>query len=267
MFTSLALLGALAMSPAQSGLSLSGPRVTYGELGATRTDLKFLPGDIFFLGFDIDGIKVDETGRVKYSMGMEVVNKDGAPIFKQKPEDREDYLPLGGTKLPARAFVTIGLDQLPGQYTCRVTVIDRATKATQTLEHKFDVLPKNFGLVQVYTCGDAKGEVPAPPLGVVGQSLFAHFTLANFSRDPKTKQPNLEVEMAVLTRDGQTTLPKAAAITIDNEVAPEENMIHLRFQLPLNRAGDFLVELKATDKVTRAVSRVQLPIRSIPVGN
>jgi len=267
MFTSVALMAAMAMAPAQGGLTLSGTRITYGELGAPRTDLKFLPGDIFFVGFDIDGIKVDETGRVKYSMGMEVVNKDGAPIFKQKPEDREDYLPLGGTKLPARAFITIGLDQAPGQYTCRVTVSDRASKATQTLEQKFDVLQKAFGLVQVYTCGDAKGEIPAPPLGVVGQSLFVHFTLVNFGRDAKAKQPNVDVEMAVLTRDGQPTLPKAASITIDNDVAADESLIHLRFQLPLNRAGDFVVELKATDRTTRAVSRVLLPIRSIPVAN
>lgn len=267
MMTSLALVAALTLTPAQGGLTLSGTRITYGELGALRTDLKFLPGDIYFVAFDIDGIKVDETGRVKYSMGMEVVDKDGAPIFKQKPEDREDYLPLGGTKLPARAFITIGLDQAPGTYTCKVTVIDRATKATQTLEQKFDVLAKNFGLVQVYTCGDAKGEIPAPPLGVVGQSLFVHFTLVGFSRDAKTKQPNLDVEMAVLTRDGTTTLPKAASIVIDNDVGAEENLVHLRFQLPLNRAGDFVVELKATDKVTKATSRVQLPVKALPVGN
>jgi len=266
MFTSVALAAMLTLSPSQAGLTLSGTRITYGELGANRPDLKFLPGDIFFVAFDIDGIKVDETGRVRYGMGMEVINKDGAPIFKQKPEDRDDYLPLGGTKLPARAFVTIGLDQLPGIYTCRVTVVDRASKATQTIDQKFEVLPRNFGLVQVYTCADAKGEIPAPPIGVVGQSLFVHFTLVGFSRDPKTKQPNVDVEMIVLTRDGGATLPKPASITIDNDVQADENLIHLRFQLPLNRAGDFTVELKATDKVSKATSRVQLPIKSMPLN-
>jgi len=266
MFTSVALMAALAMSPGQVALTLSGARITYGELGATRPDLKYLPGDIVFVSFDIDGIKVDESGRVRYSMGMEVLNKDNAAIFKQKPEDRDDYLPLGGTKLPARAFVTIGLDQLPGVYTCRVTVIDRASKATQTIDQKFEVVQRAFGLVQVYTCADAKGEIPAPPLGVVGQSLFVHFTLVGFTRDPKSKQPNVDVEMIVTGRDGAPTLPKPAFITIDNDVQADENLIPLRFQLPLNRAGDFTVELKATDKVTKATSRVQLPIKSMPLN-
>src|SRR5262245_34655986 len=112
MLTSVTLAAVMTLAPgqgAQGGLTLSGARVTFGELGAVRPDAKFLPGDIFFVAFDIDGIKVDETGRVKYSMGMEVVNKDNAPIFKQQPMEREDFLPLGGTKLPARAYITVGL--------------------------------------------------------------------------------------------------------------------------------------------------------------
>ena len=81
MMTSLTLFAALAMTPGQAGMTLSSPRVTYGELGSTRPDTKLLPGDIFFLSFDIEGIKVSETGRVKYGMAMEVVDsvklKDG----------------------------------------------------------------------------------------------------------------------------------------------------------------------------------------------
>src|SRR5579862_9260230 len=65
MLTSVALAAALTLAPAQGALTLSGARVTYGELGAARPDLKFLPGDIFFVGFDIDGIKVDESGKVQ----------------------------------------------------------------------------------------------------------------------------------------------------------------------------------------------------------
>src|SRR5262245_21265261 len=140
MLTSLAFVAAMTLAPGQGGLTLSGARVTFGELGAVRPDAKFLPGDIFFVAFDIDGIKVDDTGRVKYSMGMEVVNKENTAIFKQQPMEREDFLPLGGTKLPARAFITVGLDQAPGIYTCKVTVVDRASKAQQTIETKFEVL-------------------------------------------------------------------------------------------------------------------------------
>ena len=103
MLQSMALFAALTMTPGQgAGLTLSNPRITYGELGSTRPDNKLLPGDIFFLSFDIDGIKVSEAGRVKYGMAMEVVDATGKSIFKQMPVERDDFLPLGGTRLPAR---------------------------------------------------------------------------------------------------------------------------------------------------------------------
>jgi hypothetical protein len=267
MLTSVALVAAMTFAPAQGGLTLSGARVTFGELGAVRTDTKFLPGDIFFVAFDIDGIKVDEMGRVKYSMGMEVVNKENAAIFKQQPMDREDFLPLGGTKLPARAFVTVGLDQAPGPYTCRVTVTDRSTKTSQTIEAKFEVLKKAFGLVQVYTSADGKGEVPAPTLGVAGQSVYVHFAAVGFARDEKTKQPNVEVEMAVTLKDGTPALAKPTSIVIDKDVGAEDSGIPLRFLLPMNRAGEFNVELKATDKISKATSKVVLPIKVLPAVN
>lgn len=267
MLTSVALVAAMALAPGQGALTLSGARVTYGELGAARADLKFLPGDIFFVGFDIDGIKVDEAGKVQYSMGMEVVNKDGVAIFKEQPREREDFLPLGGTKLPARAFVTIGLDQAPGVYTCRVTVVDKASKASQTLEQKFEVAPLSFGLIQVFTSSDVKGEVPAPPLGVTGQSVYVHFTLVGFARDLKTKQPNVDVEMSALTQNLTPTLAKPDTITIDSDVGPADTLVHLRFQLPLNRAGDFTVELKGVDKVSKATSKVRIPFKVLPPAN
>src|SRR5882762_915762 len=111
------LTTALLLAPAQAGeLKLTNVRNTYGELGGTRPDTKFLPGDVIFVGFDIENITVGADGSCKYTMGMEVVDKKGKPVLKQEPAKKEDYLPLGGNKLPARAFVTLGLDMDPGEY-------------------------------------------------------------------------------------------------------------------------------------------------------
>src|SRR5262245_6957803 len=214
MLHSMALIAALSMipGPAQStGLTLSNPRVTYGELGSPRPDAKLLPGDIFFLSFDIDGIKVSDTGRVKYGMAMEVTDSAGKSIFKQMPVERDDFLPLGGTKLPARAFVSVGVDQSPGTYTCKVTVTDMAEKdkaVSKSLEQKFEVLARGFGIVQLYTAADLKGEIPAPLVGVAGQAIFVHFAVIEFARDPGTKQPNLTIEMVVYGQDKKPTLVK-----------------------------------------------------------
>jgi hypothetical protein len=268
MFSSVALVAVLAMTPAQGGgISLSGARVTYGELGAARADLKFLPGDVVFIGFDIDGIKADETGRVRYSMGMEVLNKDGAPIFKQEPLERQDLILLGGNKLPVRVYVNIGPDQAPGPYTCKVTVIDPSTKTTKSIEQKFDVLPKGFGVVQVTTTSDRKGDIPTPPLGVAGQQIYLQFMIIGFARDAKTKQPNVSIEFSVYTKDGAATLTKPVSLTFDRNVGPDDSGIPWHFDLPLNRVGDFTVELKLDDKVSKAPSKVLIPIKVVAVGN
>jgi hypothetical protein len=256
------------MTPAQGGgISLSGARVTYGELGTPRADLRFLPGDVVFVGFDIDGIKADETGMVKYSMGMEVVDKNGAPIFKQEPLERTDFILLGGTRLPVRVYVNIGPEQAPGTYTCKVTVIDQASKATKSIEQKFDVLPKGFGVVQVTTTSDRRGEIPTPPLGVAGQQIYLQFMIIGFTRDAKTKQPNVSVECAVFTKDGTVALTKPVVRTFDRNVGPDEGGIPWHFDLPLNRVGEFTVELKSEDKVSKASSKVVIPIKVVANGN
>ena len=65
---------------------------------------------------------------------MEVTDAAGKSIFKQDPRELNDFVPLRGNSIPARAFVTIGLDQDPGNYVCKVTVEDPKTKAKDTLD-------------------------------------------------------------------------------------------------------------------------------------
>jgi hypothetical protein len=275
MVQSLTLIAALAMTPAQAGgLNLINPRITYGELGSPRPDNKLLPGDIFFLSFDIEGIKVSETGRVKYGMAMEVTDATGKSIFKQMPVERDDFLPLGGTKLPARAFVSVGGEQPPGTYTCKVTVTDQADKAkpvSKSLEQKFEVLPKGFGIVMVYTAADPKGEIPAPLVGVAGQALFVHFAVVEFQRDPSTKQPNITIEMVVYDQSRQPTLPKPTVKQVpdeaDGKVDEKALGVPMRFLVPLNREGGFLIHLTATDNLTKKTSEVYLPLRVFPAGS
>jgi hypothetical protein len=261
MWTSLALAASLSLTPGQaSSLTLSNAHATFGELGPTRPDVKMLPGDIFFVAFDIDGIKVDDAGKVAYSMAMEVTDKNGKAIFKQQPVERNDFLPLGGNRLPARAFVSVGIDQEPGTYTCRVTVTDRAAKASQTVEKNFEVLPKAFGLVQVYATSDPKGEIPSPTGGVEGQGIWVHFAAVGFQRDTKTKQPNVNFEMTVLNKDGTPARPKPMTELVNSGVEPGDSGIPMRLVLPLNRVGDFTLELKATDNLAKKTSKVTLPI-------
>src|SRR5262245_7063420 len=298
MWTSVALFAALSMTPTQAGgMTLSNPRITYGELGSARPDNKLLPGDIFFLSFDIDGIKVNTEGRVKYGMAMEVTDSANKSIFKQMPVERDDFLPLGGNKLPARAFVSVGVDQPPGTYTCKVTVSDLSDKeksVSRTIEQKFEVTPRGFGIVQLYTSADAEGKIPSPLVGVAGQSMFVHFAVIGFEREtakalepktgdklplpkksdakpPQSKQPNITIEMDVYGNNRQTTVPKPTGKQIPDEAdgMVDEKVIGvpMRFLVPLNREGGFLIELKATDNITGKSAKVYLPLRVFPAAS
>lgn len=259
MFTTLAFVTALTLAPAQAQLALTNDQVTYGYLGAPRPDTKFLPGDIFFLTFDIENVKVNDNGEVLYSMGMEVRDSNGKQVFAQKPQDKKAVNTLGGTRLPAFAHVFCGSDQLPGEYTVRVAVTDRVSKQEKTIERKFEVLKPDFGLVQVGLSIDSDMQMPAPAVGVAGQFVYVNFAAVGFERDKAKKQPNVAAEMRVLDDSGQPVLSNPfkgeAAGNVGND-----KLVPMQFLLALNRTGKFQVELKATDRISKKTAKVVFPI-------
>jgi hypothetical protein len=261
MWTTLALVAALGTAPGQAGsLALTNDRPTYGILGAPREDTKFLPGDMFFLAFDIENIKVDDTGKVLYSMGMDVTDSKGKSLYRQEPRDLEALNSLGGTRLPAYAHVFIGLDQPPGEYTLKLSVTDRATKASRSLERKFQVVPLDFGITRLTTSLDPQEQIPAPMGGVAGQSLFVNFVAVGFERDRAKRQANLNVEMRVLDEDGKPTLAKPFTGSAGRDVDPKDKHVPMQFVLALNRAGRFTVEIRAADKVSGKKAQVSFPL-------
>jgi hypothetical protein len=264
MLATLAAAAALGLAPAQTGtLNLTNVRTTYGELGAARADTRYLPGDLYFVAFDIEGITVSREGKVEYAMSMEVTDKAGKAILQPKPVERDELLPLGGNRLPARAFVILDLDQAPGTYTCKVTVTDRVTKASKLLQRTFEVAPKAFGIVGLFTSGDDKGELPAPPGGVVGQNLFIHCALVGFGRD-RMKKPDAYVELRMVDESRKPTLAKPMTAVVPKELGENEGLVTARFLVPFNREGTFTAELKATDNTTGKTSTVTFPIRVTP---
>ena len=181
MLTTLAFVATLGLTPAQGGkLEISNVRPTYGVLGAARPDTKFLPGDTFFLAFDIDNVKVADDGRVQYGMTMEVTDAKSKVWFKEDKEQEKlqavNY--LGGTRLPAFANVDIGLNMPPGEYTLKVNVttskaqLDAATAARDTAAARVRALESRV----------ADRLIRAPFAGVLGlRSALAATAFANRS--------------------------------------------------------------------------------------
>src|SRR5262245_64656911 len=129
MWTALAMTAVLTSAPGQVGdLTLSNVRPTMGILGGPRKDgdsPKLLPGDAFFISFDIDGLKVAEDGKVQYSVGMEWTNKDGKVVYREEPQSLEIINSLGGSKVPAFVAAQTFPDTPPGEYALKASVKDR----------------------------------------------------------------------------------------------------------------------------------------------
>jgi hypothetical protein len=251
MWATLALSTVLSLTPGQaSSLQLKNIRTTYGPLMQVRKDNKVLPGDLYFVCFDIAGLKVQDNGKVLYGMGIELTRKGKTkPEFKRDPQDLEAFVSLGGNTLPANAHVVIGTDTPPGEYTLNVTITDRAAKKSQKLSRDFEVIKPRLGFVRFGFTYDAS---PAPQVGVVGQTLLLHSALVGFTLDKKTNQPHFSMEVRVLDSKDQPVLK--TPIRGDIKAVAKGFELLLPFDpipLVLNRPGKFKVVLKATDKLSK----------------
>jgi hypothetical protein len=259
-------LAALTLAPAQDGpLSISNDRITFcGEFGPSRPNNRFLPGDTFYLAFDVDNLKMDSAGVVRYTMGMEVSNSAGQSIYKQPPVKNEMVLPLGGSKMPARGFVLLDVTTPPGTYSCRLTVTDMANNAIKSIDKSFEVLPPAFGMVSMFTSADEKAEIPAPLMGIPGQVLYLNFGVVGFGRKADTKQPDLLTELIILDQNSKATTEQPSTLVYDKGVDEKVTALPFIFRIPMNRSGVYTVEVKATCRVTNKTYKISFPLTVLP---
>src|SRR5437660_7813270 len=131
------LLGLMTLAGAGDNdrkLQIDNVRATYGHLGAVRPMKGMLPGDIAHVSFDIKHLKLDPRGRASYSVAIEIRDDKGDLLYEQKPINAIAQNYLGGDTLPCSATIDIPIDAPPGVRHWKVTVEDRATKQTASLE-------------------------------------------------------------------------------------------------------------------------------------
>jgi hypothetical protein len=249
MWATLALATTLNLAPAQGGLEFKNVRPTYGFLGPERKDNSLLPGDVYVLAFDIEGLMVGKDDRILYAMGVELVNAKGESQFKKDPQDLEAVNTLGGSRVPAFANAQIGLDTAPGKYTLIVTVNDRAAKTSKQLRNEFEVMPLRFGLTR-FGFSSATGEA-VPPLGAVGQTYYLNFTVVGGGFAEKTGQPDITAEVVVTDEAGKSTLNQPIQARVQNvrDEFLKLKVIPMNFPVSLNRPGKFKLSVTVTDKV------------------
>lgn len=259
MWTTIALLSALSLTPSQTDLSLTHVRLTHGLLGPRRENDKLHPGDMLFVCFDIEGITADDDGKVRYSTAIEISNSAGKVLFKQKPQDAETTVSLGGNRVPAFAFFSVGLDSPAGEYGFKIHVKDLASGKEKSVSRTVTVLPKDFALVRASVTSDVDGQYPAPSLGC-GQGVWVHCSAVGFERDRAGKQPDVVFEIRVLDQDGKPVHKKPTTNSITKDVTEKQAALAMGFPLSLNRPGKFTVELLAADRISGKKAKLTFPI-------
>jgi hypothetical protein len=260
MWTTVSLLAALSLAAGESGqLALTDVRTTYGVLGPTRPGSKFLSGDALVVSFNLEGAQA-KGGKIRYGIGMQVSDASGKVLYKQDPVANETNSPVGENKIPALARLEIGTEQPAGDYMLKITVEDRNRGVTQELTRSYQVLPAAFGIVRPAITSDADGKKPTAAVRK-GKPAWLNFAAVGFAWDKAKGQPHLTATMRVLDEDGKPVLTRPSSGTIDQDVPRGSKAIPMQFELTLQKAGKFTIELEAVDDVTGEKASLSLPIR------
>ena len=153
----------------------------------------------------------------------------------------------------------------PGTYTIQLHLEDLLSKRTTSTSIKAKVLPKTFGIIHIEPSGDPEGQVPSSPICVIGESLYVHYALVGFSRDKKSKEPNLSVALRIFDKNGKETMPVPLAGKADAEtnIPQTFQIIPFSFAFTLNRTGEYTIELSAKDELTGKTAKERFPVKVI----
>ena len=259
MWTTVALLSALSVTPGQKDLSLTHVRSTLGLLGPQRSNETLSPGDILYVCFDIEGISVDEQGKVRYSIALEVSDSSGKVLFKRSLDKSEAKMSLGGNRVPAYAQISIGSETPAGEYSYKITVKDLISGKSKSITRSAKVIAKDFALVRTSVSVDLDGRYPVVVFGC-GQGIWVHSNAVGFMRNRDSKQPHVAFTLRVLDEDGKPIYDKPMTNTVKKDVPDKAPAVPMAFPLSLNRPGKFTVEFVARDEISGKKAKTSFPI-------
>jgi hypothetical protein len=255
-----AALFTLCLCPSlSSAVDIKNIRPCYGPLGATRFDKKCLPGDVFFMTYDLENLALDKTGKASYTTTLELLDAQQKVLFKK--ETPNDVVPqLGGTRMPGDLHVIMGTKQAAGKYAIKLTVYDKLGKDGKAFTYNFEVVPEAFGFVGA----------SAKAVEFQGTQYVAGFGLVNLTLDAK-KQPNVEVKIQILDDSGKAVAPVVQILIPRDMPADTElekaNFVPITFPIFLNRPGRYTIDVQAEDKIAKKTAKLSFPLTVIDVAS
>jgi hypothetical protein len=257
----LALPMAVLCAGQATSQSIKNVRMMYGPYGAVRTTDKFLPRDVLFLSYEVDGLKLEKkTTKASWEWQWEVLDSKKKPIkAPQKVPPQEALLQLGGHSVPGDLVLEMPDKGDPGRYYVKVSVRDRNSKTSASIEHKFDLgTEKEFGIWRL----------TAPGFGVPGAHYPISFGVVNApvwgaNADKKKGQieklPEIDISMRIY--EGKTEVATPVFIQWPAQLPGNatKDLIPAELSIYLNRPGRFVADLEVHEKVKGSKIKVALP--------
>lgn len=255
-------------SVSQDGdLAIKNITATYGQLGPPRTDLRYIAGDILHFQLDINGLRHDEAGRLRYILHLELVGPGNKVLFRQKLPEITQVRVMGNPSVRQALHLALAEDWPPGDYRLQVAVEDaqnpKATRASQALA--FKLVPQEFGLVhfQLYSIYTPQVQLPCPGIAVVGQTVHVTAVVLRGKKDKPDQPWNLDVEMRLLDEQGKPLVGGFPVTGQFRKIPGDLDFLDVRFDLPVQRAGKFFVSIQATEPGTNRSAKLVVPLQAL----
>lgn len=260
-----------ALSAAQAQLAIQNIQLCYGPLGPERPNLDYHHLDHVCFRFTVTGARPDDEGIAN----VHIVTKLTAlrPATQPPPPTWVAGKCVGNSERACAALLQFGpsfaeavcftLPKLldPGEYTLTVSVRDDHTKGeTASFERRLILLPEEFAICSPEFYYDADGQVEAPFGGMVGQKLHFQFNIIGIACS--TGKKDIETRFEVL--DAKTRQPLSKPIVkTDQSSTPmlAQSAVRLSSMMPLDRPGDFILRITATDRLANKSANLEVPIR------
>jgi hypothetical protein len=255
------VLSLLITGTAASNFEVKDVQSTHGQFGPARKNEAYLPGDELYYGFTVAGAKLDKTSQINVEMSWKVTGPDGKEVAKDAIVLRAQLV-LGGDSFPAKFSLPMSRDMVPGEYTVALELTDREARESASFERKFTLKPMEFGLVLVRTYHDPDGRAPAPGHKVAGETLFVRAAVVGF--DHGKDEIDVDAEMILCSPDGKRISIQPIRVLFHEENAEKvkaATALNAKYQISLNRPGEFVVKIVCTDKHTKKTVEHEFPVR------
>ena len=274
MFRRQAMISAFVAMMVLSGLAQAEDDIQPSEQ-SLRIELRFVnrragrsnpaayaPGEHTPIFVGLRGVTVGDDGKIDVLSRVDLLDTAGRTMKTLISNRQNGELPLGGSEL---SFVLTGAlpDGLQGEHSIRVTVEDQVSRRTVTGDLRIVLSdPTELSLVHLRTTIDEQLRLPCDVFPVGKKAFVAYGAGGCAIADGKSA---VESTVTVLDASGKPVdaKPNHQVGEAEQPAYATTGRMNGYSVIGLNRAGDFLLQVRVKDKISGKEVTGELPIRVV----